>query len=161
MIFLTVEMFCIVSDENVVSGVNILFCVWCKCSLVIINAKISKVINTGFSHFRGRNEGSHKLQLLTGFVRMGHIMYIKIFFLVLCLPSQVRTSNGAIHHDPQLSPSTCCNPLSASSPVTSFLVFLFSFSLPFFPRLSFLEGSLLSLCCPASFSVGFELILQD
>jgi len=29
------------------------------------------------------------------------------FFLVLCLPSQVRTSNGAIHHDVQLSPSTC------------------------------------------------------
>src|SRR6218665_2673100 len=57
------------------------------------------------------------------------------FFLVLCLPRQVRTSNGAIQHDPQLSPSTCCNPLSASSPVTSFLIFLFSFSLPFFPRL--------------------------
>src|SRR6218665_1255908 len=53
------------------------------------------------------------------------------FFLVLCLPRQVRTSNGAIHHDLQLSPSTCCNPLSASSQVTSFLVFLFSFSLPF------------------------------
>src|SRR6218665_233340 len=49
------------------------------------------------------------------------------FFLVLCLPRQVRTSNGAIHHDPQLSPSTCCNPLSASSPVTSFLVPLFFF----------------------------------
>src|SRR6218665_1050759 len=57
------------------------------------------------------------------------------FFLVLCLPRQVRMSNGAIHDDPQLSHSTCCNPLSASSPVTSFLVFLFSFSLPFFPRL--------------------------
>src|SRR6218665_1663974 len=55
------------------------------------------------------------------------------FFLVLCLPMQVRTSND---HNPQLSPSTCCNPLSASSPVTSFLVFLFSFSLPFFPRFS-------------------------
>src|SRR6218665_1583715 len=41
-------------------------------------------------------------------------MYISSwFFLVLCLPRQVRTSNGAIHHDPQLSPSTCCNPLSA------------------------------------------------
>src|SRR6218665_378173 len=52
--------------------------------------------------------------------------YCYHFFLVLCLPRQVRTSNGAIHHDPQLSPSTCCNPLSASSPVTSFLVFLFS-----------------------------------
>src|SRR6218665_2511600 len=34
------------------------------------------------------------------------------FFLVLCLPRQVRT---------------CCNPLSSSSPVTSFLVFLFIF----------------------------------
>src|SRR6218665_3426063 len=62
-------------------------------------------------------------------------IYIFFFFLVLCLPRQVRRSNGAIHHDPQLSPSTCCNPLSVSSPVTSFLVFLFSFSLPFFPRL--------------------------
>src|SRR6218665_2806782 len=38
------------------------------------------------------------------------------FFLVLCLPRQVRT---------------CCNPLSSSSPVTSFLVFLFSFSLQY------------------------------
>src|SRR6218665_2568270 len=63
------------------------------------------------------------------------ILKLKILlFLVLCLPRQVRTSNGSIHHDPQLSPSTCCNPLSASSPVTSFLVFLFSFFLPFFPR---------------------------
>src|SRR6218665_68691 len=48
------------------------------------------------------------------------------FFLVLCLPRQVLTSNGAIHHDLQLSPSTCCNPLSTSSSVTSFLVFLSS-----------------------------------
>src|SRR6218665_350858 len=32
------------------------------------------------------------------------------FFLVLCLPRQVRTSNGVIHHDVQISPSTCCNP---------------------------------------------------
>src|SRR6218665_818661 len=38
------------------------------------------------------------------------------FFLVLCLPRQVRT---------------CCNPLSSSSSVTSFLVFLFSFSLQY------------------------------
>src|SRR6218665_1858350 len=61
------------------------------------------------------------------------LFFFFFFFLVLCLPRQVRTSNGAIHHDLQLSPSTCCNPLSAYSPVTSFLVFLSSFSLPFFP----------------------------
>jgi len=55
------------------------------------------------------------------------------FFIVLCLPRQVRTSTGATHHDFQLSPSASCNPLSSSSPVTSFSVFLFSFYLSFFP----------------------------
>src|SRR6218665_1298063 len=31
------------------------------------------------------------------------------FFLVLCLPRQVRKSNGATHYDAQLSTSTFCN----------------------------------------------------
>ena len=38
-------------------------------------------------------------------------------------------SNGAIHHHVQLFPSTCSNRLSSSGLVTSFLVFLFSFSI--------------------------------
>src|SRR6218665_177392 len=60
--------------------------------------------------------------------------YNLLFFLVFCLPRQVNTSNGVVHHNVQLSPSTCCLHLSSSSPVTSFSVFLFSFLLPFFPR---------------------------
>src|SRR6218665_595593 len=77
-------------------------------------------------------------------------------FLVLCLPRQVHTSNGTIHRIIQLSSSICCYPLSSSGPIT---VFLLSFSLSFFPRLSFLEGSALSLSSPTSFSVFFGLFL--
>src|SRR6218665_1407777 len=60
-------------------------------------------------------------------------------------------SNDAICCDVQLSPSSCCKPLSSSSPITSFSVFLFSFSIPFSPLLWFLEGSPFSLHGPTSF----------
>jgi len=35
--------------------------------------------------------------------------------MVLSLPRQIRTSNGTVHHDVQLSLSTCCKTLSSSS----------------------------------------------
>jgi len=37
----------------------------CQCKNV-------KVTNNGFSHFRSQNEAFHKLQVLTGFLKMGY-----------------------------------------------------------------------------------------
>src|SRR6218665_496553 len=72
-------------------------------------------------------------------------------FLVLWLPRQIHTSNSTIHHDVQISPSTCCNSLSSSISVTSFSVFLFSSILPSNLSISekspLLESVLISYSC--------------
>src|SRR6218665_2007257 len=110
-------------------------------------------------------QNASKENQLESIVPQSHLMCSKLpiffffVFLVLCLPRQIHTSNGTIHRIIQLSSSICCYPLSSSGPITSFSVFLLSFSLSFFPRLSFLEGSALLLSSPTSFSVFFGLFL--
>src|SRR6218665_2343986 len=53
------------------------------------------------------------------------------FFLVLCLPRQIRTSNGVIHHHVQLSSSTSCNIFSSSSNI----ILILGLPLFFFPSI--------------------------
>src|SRR6218665_1077072 len=64
-------------------------------------------------------------------------MLLHFFFMVFCLPSQVRIRPMApfstVLHDVRLSLSTCCNPLSSSSNIILGLPPFFSF--PLFPRL--------------------------
>ena|SRR6218665_1436361 len=52
------------------------------------NAKMSKVTNDGFSHFSSRIEAFHKLRVLTGFEKIGHI-YIYTFAIQNAVCSRV------------------------------------------------------------------------
>jgi len=79
------------------------------------------------------------------------------FFLVLCLPRQVCKSNGTIHHDVQLSPLTCCNPLSSFSPGNIIL------GLPLFfpsilPSIIVLSRESPLTMCPSQFHCWLQII---
>src|SRR6218665_2377467 len=43
---------------------------------------MSKMINNVFTHFKSRYEAFHKLELPTGFVKMGHVLYLKPTFIL-------------------------------------------------------------------------------